>query len=189
MIHIVKGFHIAFQWSKSRCFTGIPLISQWSSECWQFDLWFLCLFYIQLVYLQVLGSGPAEAWLEGFWAESYLYVKWAQLYDSLYTLWHFPSLGFEKRKKKTWLFPVLRPLLSFPNLLTYKCSSSIGNKTNFKHPWMVALGFCSISCLFYRTGLSFQRWEPRFTQNSKINRITLWIKSTYPSTRQAWVWV
>ena len=96
MIYTVKGFPIAFQWSKSRCFTGIPLLSQWSSECWQFDLWFLCLFCIQLVYLQVLGSGPAEAWLEGFWTEPYLHVKWAQLYDSLYTLWHFPSLGLEK---------------------------------------------------------------------------------------------
>ena len=106
MIHVVKGFRIAFQWSKSRCFTGIPLLSQWSSECWQFDLWFLCLFYIQLVYLQVLGSGPAEAWLEGFWAEPYLYVKWAQLYDSLYTLWHFPSLGLEKKKKLTFSSPV-----------------------------------------------------------------------------------
>ena len=187
MIHVVKGFRIAFQWSKSRCFTGIPLLSQWSSECWQFDLWFLCLFYIQLVYLQVLGSGPAEAWLEGFWAEPYLYVKWAQLYDSLYTLWHFPSLGLEK--KKTDFFQSCGHCWVFQICWHIKYSSSIGNKTNFKHPWMVALEFCSISCLSYRTGLSFQRWEPSFTQNSKINRITLWIKITYPSTRQAWVWV
>ena len=28
------------QWSRSRCFSGIPLLSVWSSECWQFDLWF-----------------------------------------------------------------------------------------------------------------------------------------------------
>ena len=32
------------QWSRSRCFSGIPLLSLWSSEFWQFHLWFLCLF-------------------------------------------------------------------------------------------------------------------------------------------------
>ena len=32
------------QWNRSRCFCGIPLLSPWSNECWQFDLWFLCLF-------------------------------------------------------------------------------------------------------------------------------------------------
>ena len=32
------------QWSRSRCFSGIPLISLWLSQFWQFDLWFLCFF-------------------------------------------------------------------------------------------------------------------------------------------------
>ena len=32
------------QWNRNRCFSGIPLLSLWSSECWQFDLWFLCVF-------------------------------------------------------------------------------------------------------------------------------------------------
>ena len=27
-------------WNRGRCFSGIPLLSLWSSECWQFDLWF-----------------------------------------------------------------------------------------------------------------------------------------------------
>ena len=31
-------------WNWGRCFPGIPLVSVWSSECWQFDLWFLFLF-------------------------------------------------------------------------------------------------------------------------------------------------
>ena len=26
------------------CFSGTPLLFQWSNGCWQFDLWFLCLF-------------------------------------------------------------------------------------------------------------------------------------------------
>ena len=41
-IHTVKRlFHS--QRSRSACFPGIPLLSLWSNECWQFDLWFLCL--------------------------------------------------------------------------------------------------------------------------------------------------
>ena len=32
------------QWSRSRCFSGIFLLSLWFSKCWQFDLWFLCFF-------------------------------------------------------------------------------------------------------------------------------------------------
>ena len=43
MIHMVKGYKHS-QWSKSKCFAGIPLLSLSSSKCWQFDLWFLCLF-------------------------------------------------------------------------------------------------------------------------------------------------
>ena len=32
------------QWSRSRYFSGILLLSLWSNEYWQFNLWFLCLF-------------------------------------------------------------------------------------------------------------------------------------------------
>ena len=39
MIHIVKGFRIVDE-TRDRCFSEIPLLSLWSSECWQFDLWF-----------------------------------------------------------------------------------------------------------------------------------------------------
>ena len=46
-------------WSRSRCFSGTPLLSPLSSR--QFDLWILCLFSTQLVHLKVLGSGTAEA--------------------------------------------------------------------------------------------------------------------------------
>jgi len=44
------------QWSRSRCFSGIPFLPfLWSNGCWQFDLWFLCLFWIQLEHMEVLG--------------------------------------------------------------------------------------------------------------------------------------
>ena len=39
VIHMIKGFS---QWSRSRSFSGIPLLFLWSNGCWQFDLWFLC---------------------------------------------------------------------------------------------------------------------------------------------------
>ena len=42
VIHSQRLWHS--QKSRSRCFSGILLLFQWSSECWQFDLWFLCLF-------------------------------------------------------------------------------------------------------------------------------------------------
>ena len=61
MIHTDKGFSIHSQWSRSRCFSGIPLVSLWFSKCWQFDLWFLCLFKTQIIYLEVLGSCTAGA--------------------------------------------------------------------------------------------------------------------------------
>ena len=48
------------QWSRSRCFSGIPLLSPWPNKCWHFDLWFPCLFETQNVHLNVLGSCTAE---------------------------------------------------------------------------------------------------------------------------------
>ena len=51
--HLLKNFPVCCelhsqrvlcnQWSRSRCFSGILLLFQWSKGCWQFDLWFLCL--------------------------------------------------------------------------------------------------------------------------------------------------
>ena len=49
------------QWNRSRCFSGTPLPSLWSNDCWPFDLWFLCLFETQLVHLEFLGSHSAKA--------------------------------------------------------------------------------------------------------------------------------
>ena len=31
------------QWNRSRCFSGIPLLSLWPNKCWQFDLWLFLL--------------------------------------------------------------------------------------------------------------------------------------------------
>ena len=46
-------------------------------------------------------------------------IWWVQLCSSLSFLWHCLSLRLEW----DWPFPVLWPLLSFPNLLAYECST------------------------------------------------------------------
>ena len=81
------------QWSRSRCFSEILLLSLWSNRCWQFDLWFLCLFYTQLVYLEVLGSCTVEAWR--ILSSTLLEGEMSQLYDILNIPWHCLSLGLE----------------------------------------------------------------------------------------------
>ena len=42
-------------------FSGIPLFSSCSNECWQFDFWFLCFFTTQFVHLKVLD--PTYCWM------------------------------------------------------------------------------------------------------------------------------
>ena len=42
VIHTVRDFSVVNE--AEICFSGIPLLSLWSGECWQFDLWFLCFF-------------------------------------------------------------------------------------------------------------------------------------------------
>ena len=63
-------------------------------------------------HLEVLSSCTVEAWLGEFWA---LHVRCVQLCGSLNILWHCLSLELEWKLT----FPVLWPLLSFPNLLAY----------------------------------------------------------------------
>ena len=103
------------QWSRSRWFSGIPLLFQRSTGCWQFDVWFLCLFKIQLEHLEVLGSRTVEAYWKDFehcfasiWNECGYVVVWT--FFSIALLWDW---------NENWPFPVLWPLLSFPNLLAY----------------------------------------------------------------------
>ena len=109
MIHRVQGFHVVNETS----FSGIPLLSLWSNGCWQFDLWFLCHFETQLVHLEVhILLKPRlkdfEHYLTSMWNEHKCTVVWTLFGIAL--LWDF---------NENWPFPVLWPLLSFSNLLTY----------------------------------------------------------------------
>ena len=68
---------------------------------------------IQLEHLDVHSSQIVEAWLGEFWALLYYCVRWVQLWGRLNInpfLWDW---------NENWPFPVLWPLLSFPNKLAY----------------------------------------------------------------------
>ena len=101
------------QWSRSRCFSGIPLLSPWCSEYWLFDLWFLCLFETHLVYLfsvQVLLKPclkDVEHNLASMWNELNCLVVWTFFLIAVLWDWNendlFQSCGH----------------CCFPDLLTY----------------------------------------------------------------------
>ena len=65
--------------------------------------------------MEVHGSRIAEAWLGEFWGLLYKRVRWVQLCSS----WTFSDIDFLGDWNENGPFPVLWPLLSFPNLLTY----------------------------------------------------------------------
>ena len=80
----------------------------------QFDFWVLCHSY-QLEHLEFLGSRTVEAWLGEFWA------LFASMWDECKcaVVWAFFCIAFLWDWNENRPFPVLRPLLSFPNLLAY----------------------------------------------------------------------
>ena len=110
VIHIVKGFSILNEaesmfFRKSLAFFIIQWILAiwslvWSSKSslhiWQFSVY-----------------GLLKPGLKDFWVQLCYHVKWMELYSSLSMLWHCLSLRLE------WKLTFSRPLLSFPNLLTY----------------------------------------------------------------------
>ena len=86
-----------------------------SNGCCQFHLWFLCLFCIQFVHLEVLGSPTAEPSLKDF--EHYFARVWEKYNCAI--VWAFFGIASLWDWNENWPFPVLWPLLSFPNLLAY----------------------------------------------------------------------
>ena len=100
------------QYSRCSCFSRTLLLYIWSKGCWQFDLWFLCRFQIQLQELEALGSCTVKAWLGEFWAFA---TVWNE--GNCVVVWAFFGTAFLCDWNENWPFPVLRPLLSFPNFL------------------------------------------------------------------------
>ena len=72
-------------------------------------------FLNQLEHLEVPGSHIAEAWLGEFWA--LLTSMWDECNCAV--VWVFFGIAFLWNWNENWPFPVLWPMLSFPNLLAY----------------------------------------------------------------------
>ena len=84
-----------------------------ANRCWQFDLWFLCLFYTQIVHLEV--HIVLKSSLKDF--EHYLASMWNKC--NCAAVWTFFDIVLLWDWNDNSPFPVLWPLLSFPNLLAY----------------------------------------------------------------------
>ena len=113
--HTVKGFGIVSKAEVDFFFFGTLVFFQWSSGCWQFNLWFICLFEIQLEHLEVHGSHTLKPDLENF--EHFFTSLWDECNCAV--VWAFFGIAFLWDWKGNWPFPVLWPLLSFPNLMPY----------------------------------------------------------------------
>ena len=114
LIHTVKGFSLVNE-AEVDIFLGTPFIFLWSGICWQFDLRFLCLlksslytwkFSVHILLkpnLKDLGH-----YFASMWNECNCVVVW--MFFGIALIWDWNG---------NWPFPVLWPLLSFPNLLAY----------------------------------------------------------------------
>ena len=96
------------------------LLFPWCSGCWQFYLWFLCLFQNQLEHQEFTVHILLKPGLENF--EHYFTSVWHECNCAV--VWAFFGIAFLWDWNESWPFPVLWPLLNFPNLLdTLKCST------------------------------------------------------------------
>ena len=113
--HMVWYAHLFTNFPLCRCFSGTLLLFQWSNRCWQFDLWFLCLFSIQFEHLEVHGRVLLKPGLENF--EHVVASLWDEC--NCVVVWTFFGIALLWDWNENWPFPVLWPLLSLPDLLTY----------------------------------------------------------------------
>ena len=108
--------HWQSQLSRNRCFSGTLLLFQWSSGCWQFNLWFLYLFCkTSLNFWKFTVHVLLKPGLENF--EHYFTRVWDECNCAV--VGAFFGIAFIWDWHENWPFPVLWPLLSFPNLLAY----------------------------------------------------------------------
>ena len=113
VIHIVKGFGII---SKAEVNVFLELLLfRWSSRCWQFHIWFLFLFKSSLNICKFMVHVLLKPGLENF--EHYCASVWDEYNCAV--VWAFFGIAFLWDWSENWPFPVLWPLLSFPNLLAY----------------------------------------------------------------------
>ena len=114
VIHTVKGFGILNK-AEIDVFLDLSCFFWWSNGCRQFDLWFLCLSKSSLNIWKFMVHVLLKPGLENF--EHYFTSMWDECNCAV--VWTFFRIAFLWDWNENWPFPVLWPLLSFPNLLAH----------------------------------------------------------------------
>ena len=100
---------------RSRCFSGILLFFLWSNGCWQFDLWLLAFSKSSFFIWKFLGHVLMKSSLKDF---QYYFASMGNECNCA-VVWTFFGIALLWDWNENWPFPVLWPLLTFPNLLAY----------------------------------------------------------------------
>ena len=113
--HNAKGFSIVNE-AEVDVFWGIPLLFLGSNRCWQFDLCSLAFSKSSLYIWKFLVHILLKPGLENF--EHYFANVWDEC--NCAEVWTFFGIAVLWDWNENWPFPVLWPLLRFPNLLVYR---------------------------------------------------------------------
>ena len=113
VIHTVKGFSVN-QWNRKMFF--------WNSLAFSIIQWLLAIWSQVPLLLWNPAFTSGSSWFVYCWGLAWkilsitlLECEMSAIVWSFEHFWHYPSLGLEWKL----IFPVLWPLLSFPNLLAY----------------------------------------------------------------------
>ena len=114
VIHTVKGFGVV---NKAEIGVFLERSCFWSNRCWQYDLclWSSAFSKFSLNIWKFTVRILLKPDLENF--EHYFTSVWDECNCAV--VWTFFGIAFLWNWNENWPFPVLWPLLSFPNLLAY----------------------------------------------------------------------
>ena len=113
VIHTVKGFRVVNE--LDRYFSGILLLFQWSNRCYNLIFDSSAFSKSSLDIWKFMVHVLLKPGLENF--EHYFASMWDEC--NCVVVWTFFGIAFLSDWNEDWPFPVLWPLLSFPNLLSY----------------------------------------------------------------------
>ena len=91
------------------------LLFLWSNRCWQFDLWFSAFSKSHLNIWKLMVHVLLKPGLVNF--EYYFASMWYECNGA--AVWEFSGTAFFWDLNENLSFPVLWPLLSFPNIMAY----------------------------------------------------------------------